>query len=61
MGYVFFLGVYRGLFILNWVYRAMYDRYYYSTGWIETIFGTLQTVVYCIFFVVYIKMYVTLI
>lgn len=49
--YLFFLGLYRGLYILNWIYR------YYTEGfheWIPVVAGTIQTVLYCDFFYLYI-------
>lgn len=49
--YLFFLGLYRGLYILNWIYR------YYTDGfheWIPVISGTIQTILYCDFFYLYI-------
>ncbi len=49
--YLFALGAYRGLYILNWVYR------YYSEGFydlIAIIAGIIQTILYCDFFYLYI-------
>jgi ER lumen protein retaining receptor len=49
--YLFALGSYRGLYILNWIYR------YYSEGFfdpIAVIAGCIQTVLYCDFFYLYI-------
>lgn len=49
--YLFSLGSYRGLYILNWVYR------YYSEGyvdWIAVLAGVVQTILYCDFFYLYI-------
>ena len=49
--YLFALGSYRGLYILNWVYR------YYSEGFydiIAIIAGCIQTILYCDFFYLYI-------
>ncbi|GBN82876.1 ER lumen protein-retaining receptor 2, partial [Araneus ventricosus] len=49
--YLFCLGSYRALYILNWVYR------YYSEGFydlIAIIAGIVQTVLYCDFFYLYI-------
>lgn len=49
--YLFFLGLYRGLYIFNWIYR------YYAEGfheWIPVISGVIQTVLYCDFFYLYI-------
>lgn len=49
--YLFMLGSYRALYIVNWVYR------YYTEGFydiIATIAGIIQTVLYCDFFYLYI-------
>jgi ER lumen protein retaining receptor len=49
--YLFALGAYRGLYILNWIYR------YYSEGFYDLIAilaGILQTILYCDFFYLYI-------
>ena len=49
--YLFALGSYRGLYILNWIYR------YYSEGFydiIAIIAGCIQTILYCDFFYLYI-------
>lgn len=49
--YLFALGAYRGLYILNWIYR------YYSEGFydlIAIVAGIIQTVLYCDFFYLYI-------
>lgn len=49
--YLFCLGLYRGLYILNWIYR------YYTEGfheWIAIVAGVIQTILYCDFFYLYI-------
>lgn len=49
--YLFALGAYRGLYILNWIYR------YYTEGFydlIAIIAGIIQTILYCDFFYLYI-------
>ena len=49
--YLFALGIYRGLYIFNWVYR------YYAEGFydlIAIVAGCIQTVLYCDFFYLYI-------
>lgn len=53
--YIFALGVYRGFYVLNWVYR------YWSTGWFDMtsfITGIIQTALYSDFFYVYYTRYV---
>merc|ERR1711978_810978 len=46
--YLFALGSYRGLYILNWIYR------YYYEGFYAIIAGCIQTILYCDFFYLYI-------
>lgn len=49
--YLFCLGSYRGLYILNWIYR------YYAEGFFDLIAivaGVVQTVLYCDFFYLYV-------
>lgn len=49
--YLFALGSYRALYLLNWIYR------YYTDGfheWIAVIAGIVQTVLYCDFFYLYV-------
>jgi ER lumen protein retaining receptor len=52
--YVFFLGAYRLLYILNWVYRA-YHEVYYKHNWIVYTCATIQTALYLDFFYYYIQ------
>lgn len=49
--YLFALGSYRGLYILNWIYRYIYEDF---KDWIPVVAGILQTVLYCDFFYLYI-------
>jgi ER lumen protein retaining receptor len=51
--YMFFLGSYRGLYILNWIYRYLTEMYYRQ--WLVWISGAIQTVLYVDFFFHYIK------
>jgi len=49
--YLFALGLYRALYILNWVYR------YYTAGLLDLIAvvaGCIQTILYCDFFYLYV-------
>eukprot|EP00048_Salpingoeca_helianthica_P014956 m.224408 g.224408 ORF g.224408 m.224408 type:complete len:213 (-) comp16459_c0_seq1:157-795(-) len=49
--YLFALGSYRGLYLLNWIYR------YYTEGHVDYIAvaaGVIQTVLYCDFFYLYV-------
>lgn len=50
--YVFLLGAYRGLYILNWLYRFLTEPGY--SQWIVWISGFVQTAIYCDFFYYYI-------
>lgn len=50
--YVFFLGAYRALYILNWVYRYLTEKHYVE--WIVWISGIVQTALYADFFYYYI-------
>jgi hypothetical protein len=49
--YLFALGAYRALYIVNWIYRY-YDEGFYDI--IAIVAGVLQTVLYCDFFYLYI-------
>jgi ER lumen protein retaining receptor len=49
--YLFALGSYRGLYLLNWVYRYYAEDHY---DLIAIIAGVVQTVLYCDFFYLYI-------
>mmetsp|Transcript_3946 Transcript_3946/g.4332 ORF Transcript_3946/g.4332 Transcript_3946/m.4332 type:complete len:221 (+) Transcript_3946:143-805(+) len=50
--YVFLLGIYRALYIVNWVYRS-YHEPYYQHNWIVYICGFVQTALYIDFFYYY--------
>lgn len=49
--YLFCLGTYRGLYILNWIYRYVYEDF---KDWIPVVAGIIQTVLYCDFFYLYV-------
>jgi len=49
--YLFALGSYRGLYILNWVYRYYSESFY---DIIAIVAGCVQTILYCDFFYLYI-------
>lgn len=49
--YVFLLGTYRGLYILNWIYRYFTEPRYRQ--WLVWISGLLQTALYADFFYYY--------
>jgi len=52
--YVFFMGAYRALYILNWIYRANTEKGY-RHHWIVYICGVIQTLLYADFFYYYLK------
>lgn len=52
--YLFALGAYRGLYLLNWVYRYITEDY---TDWIAWVAGLLQTALYSDFFYIYYTRY----
>ena len=49
--YLFALGLYRGLYIVNWIYRFYMEDFY---DWIAIVAGCVQTALYCDFFYLYI-------
>ncbi|KAF6266618.1 KDEL receptor A [Scenedesmus sp. NREL 46B-D3] len=49
--YVFLLGCYRGLYILNWIYRYFTEKHYRQ--WLVWGCGLVQTIIYCDFFYYY--------
>uniref|UniRef100_A0A1L8DUM2 ER lumen protein-retaining receptor n=1 Tax=Nyssomyia neivai TaxID=330878 RepID=A0A1L8DUM2_9DIPT len=49
--YLFALGSYRALYLINWIYRYVTEGHY---DWIAIIAGAVQTVLYCDFFYLYI-------
>ncbi|CAG4980013.1 ER lumen protein-retaining receptor [Colias croceus] len=49
--YLFALGSYRGLYLLNWIYRYIVEDHYEL---IAIVAGVVQTVLYCDFFYLYI-------
>jgi ER lumen protein retaining receptor len=51
--YVFALGGYRALYLVNWVYRYMTEPGYKQ--WIVWVSGAVQTAIYCDFFYYYLR------
>lgn len=49
--YLFALGSYRGLYLLNWIWRYYFEGF---IDWIAIIAGIVQTVLYCDFFYLYV-------
>ncbi|KAK3004962.1 hypothetical protein RJ639_018404 [Escallonia herrerae] len=56
--YVFLLGTYRALYIINWVYRFFMENH--QVRWIPWVSGVVQTALYADFFYYYIKRYFSL-
>jgi ER lumen protein retaining receptor len=52
--YIFFMGAYRALYIVNWIYRANFEKGY-QHHWVVYFCGVLQTLLYVDFFYYYIK------
>ena len=50
--YIFFMGAYRALYILNWIYRANFEPHY-KHHWVVYFCGVLQTLLYVDFFYYY--------
>lgn len=49
--YLFALGIYRGLYILNWIYRYYFEGFF---DLIAVVAGCVQTILYCDFFYLYV-------
>lgn len=49
--YLFALGSYRALYILNWIWRYYTENF---VDWIAVVAGIVQTVLYCDFFYLYV-------
>ena len=49
--YLFALGSYRGLYLLNWIWRYYFENF---LDWISIVAGFVQTVLYCDFFYLYV-------
>jgi len=49
--YVFCLGGYRALYLVNWIYRAFTETHY--SNWLAWTAGLIQTLIYCDFFYYY--------
>lgn len=52
--YVFFLGAYRALYIINWIYRS-YHEAYYKHNYLVYICAIVQTCLYLDFFYYYVE------
>ena len=51
--YICLLGVYRALYMINWLWRWFTEENYYN--WIGWICGIIQTILYLDFFYYYLK------
>lgn len=49
--YLFALGAYRALYLMNWIYRYYMEGY---LDWIAIVAGVVQTFLYCDFFYLYV-------
>lgn len=54
-GYIFFLGIYRGVYLLSWLWRMYELHFYFSHIYIKFVFGTIQFLLYGDFLLNYIK------
>lgn len=50
--YIFLLGGYRALYLLNWIYRFLFEKYTPYNAWLA---GLIQTALYADFFYIYVK------
>eukprot|EP01064_Diplonema_japonicum_P032428 TRINITY_DN6088_c1_g1_i1.p1 TRINITY_DN6088_c1_g1~~TRINITY_DN6088_c1_g1_i1.p1 ORF type:complete len:226 (+),score=8.60 TRINITY_DN6088_c1_g1_i1:71-748(+) len=50
--YVFCLGLYRFFYVINWIYRYIYENRW---NWVDTTSGIIQTLLYADFFYTYIN------
>jgi len=57
--YIFFMGAYRALYIVNWIYRA-HSEPHYKHHWVVYFCGVLQTLLYADFFYYFFLRYVPL-
>ncbi|XP_021574575.1 ER lumen protein-retaining receptor 2 [Carlito syrichta] len=49
--YLFFLGIYRALYLINWIWRFYFEGFF---DLIAVVAGVVQTILYCDFFYLYI-------
>jgi len=52
--YIFFLGAYRALYIVNWIYRSYYEPFYHH-NYVVYVAGIIQTCLYGDFFYYYVQ------
>lgn len=49
--YLFFLGLYRALYLFNWIWRYSFEGFF---DLIAIVAGVVQTILYCDFFYLYV-------
>lgn len=49
--YLFFLGLYRALYLINWIWRFYFEGFF---DMIAIVAGVVQTILYCDFFYLYV-------
>lgn len=49
--YLFFLGLYRALYLINWIWRYYFEGFF---DMIAIVAGVVQTILYCDFFYLYV-------
>lgn len=49
--YLFFLGLYRALYLFNWIWRFYFEGFF---DMIAIVAGVVQTILYCDFFYLYV-------
>uniref|UniRef100_A0A8C5S2H7 ER lumen protein-retaining receptor n=1 Tax=Laticauda laticaudata TaxID=8630 RepID=A0A8C5S2H7_LATLA len=49
--YLFFLGLYRALYLINWIWRYYFEEFF---DLIAVVAGVVQTILYCDFFYLYV-------
>lgn len=49
--YLFFLGLYRALYLINWIWRYYFEGFF---DLIAVVAGVVQTILYCDFFYLYV-------
>ncbi len=54
-GYIFCLGIYRGIYLLSWIWRIIEGDNYFWHIYIKFIFGLIQFLLYTDFFINYLK------
>ena len=53
--YIFCLGMYKGIYLLSWIWRVFEQDQYFSHIYIKLLFGSIQFGFYWEFFINYLK------